>query len=1042
MSRCLYTLICWTLFSSTLLRAQDEIESVLARFDVEQTSSIVKSVENYLKRFLNKAIKEQELKVAENFLTSLYFVSDATCSFLSNQLVCDIKTKKIVRDIIVENLPASLLEGELKRKLPVQVGYSVDGKEGLASILPVMKSRVETFLKKNGYYGATATIESDEPENENYLDITIKLSAGVFARVNEVNVFGDPPISPRAIKKLFQRMCFSFNRIIESISIGTISCYSRELERDTVQSLQERFAKLGYVQARIRIGHHWVDPHDEDLPRACRAEEPNAVSRCINLRVDVDKGPKVTWTVDVKDHPAINRNAFLRFIGTLFSVDQFSRATVSTESDEVALDHMVIEEDLVGQVTFISAKNIDEQELKESAQAIKGFLVERGYVNAEVQANINQEDAANIKVTFDVYAGDPHFVDSVEIFPKRYQAYVSNDDLEILVPLRSIANNGHLSYKAIDAAREEVERRLHNFGFTDAKVKADLEGRENGKVRVTFIVSSSTREILDEVVVLNGFAEITEVALPTLSNCDHYHVSKRHDVQRKLCHESSLVRSEIEADAQRIEDTYHTHAFLYAKVSSTLEKTPEGNKIIFTLYDSRYGEKSMAALKKQEIRDIIISGNRTTRSSVIRRLFPKTRRSSVLDPIALKKGLANLRESGLFSRIDQKILAGEANSDDVYFLVSLAERPSLTFDTSIAFSTDQLFSLEAELEEANFLSSMLKLNTTLGMGLFWGRQSVFNNKLIWPFMFGKPLRLTVHAPMIVYDDFTHLPNPNTSRRLQSKFSLGLEWRLTARLMPYIRYWLILNQEEIFPNGAPTISFGERIKTLDGLIPTIKQPGTIRGVIKPGISYVALDNPFDPRSGFDMNFWTELSGGPFAGEPPFINIGTQNRFYIPVGPLTIAMQATFMRAFIEPSNDNWRVLRNHSSMDSLGGDRSVRGYSEGHLGIYSHARTPSTYSGYLSNIANVELRFPITTKSSIGNFSGAFFVDQGLLIPCSSLFGCMKDSSFRSIIDNKGFGLSVGFALRYSLPVGPISLDYGVSPITGDNRIHLLFGYAF
>src|SRR5690606_33014121 len=136
-----------------------------------------------------------------------------------------------------------------------------DGKEGLASTLPVMKSRVETFLKKNGYYGATATIESDEPEKENYLDITIKISAGVFARVNEVNVFGDPPISPRAIKKLFQRMCFSFNRIIESISIGTISCYSRELERDTVQLLQERFAKLGYVQARIRIAHHWVDPH-------------------------------------------------------------------------------------------------------------------------------------------------------------------------------------------------------------------------------------------------------------------------------------------------------------------------------------------------------------------------------------------------------------------------------------------------------------------------------------------------------------------------------------------------------------------------------------------------------------------------------------------------------------------------------------------------------------------------------------------------------------------------------------------------------------
>jgi len=262
-------------------------------------------------------------------------------------------------------------------------------------------------------------------------------------------------------------------------------------------------------------------------------------------------------------------------------------------------------------------------------------------------------------------------------------------------------------------------------------------------------------------------------------------------------------------------------------------------------------------------------------------------------------------------------------------------------------------------------------------------------------------------------------------------------------MPYLKYSLTGTQKEKLGKNFVAESFSDRLKNLDGLISTLKTKGKLRGVLTPGISYIKLNNPFDPRSGLDLNLWAEFSGGPFLGNPPFVNIGSQNRFFLPLGPITLAFQASIMRAFINPNSDNWEEIKDNSSMDSLGGDRSIRGYKEGSIDIKSnHQAKNQIYAGYLLNTANIEIRFPITTKNNFGNFSGAVFLDQGMLIPCSNLFKCADGKSLEEIIWERGFGLSTGLALRYSLPVGPISLDFGISPITGEWRFHLLFGHAF
>ncbi|HXW53933.1 MAG TPA: BamA/TamA family outer membrane protein, partial [Myxococcota bacterium] len=1000
--------------------------------------------EAYLKRFNGLSASEENRMSAEAFLSACYFSSSATCQFtahgIGNKLLCHITTKRIITKIAISDVPASLLETELRRKLPIERGEAIDLETDLKDVVAAIPPRVEAYLRKSGYYGASVSVKTRVSDNSINAEFIIKIENGAFARVHDVKVIGDSVVSPKVVTKLFKRMCLGFDKIFEAFSLGTLSCYSKDLERETIQGLQDRLAKRGYVQARVRVSHHWIDPSDQSAPKYCQQKTSDkSYARCVNLRAEIDKGQKVTWSVNVRDRIAVSRNAFLRFLGSLFEVDLLSRATASEDSDETPQDQVIIEQELLKPISFASAKNVDEQEIAESAAGIRKYLVGIGYINAEVVPHVVQNTSHTV-VNFDVYAQTPQAVRSVKLKPESYLSYVTQDELDKLVDTRSVAHNGHLSYEEIEAARLEIEHRLHDKGFSDVVVKADLASADVDRVSVEFYVESKKREIVDGIAILNGLHDLNEELAPLLSNCDNYLPPRRHSKTRVLCHDSSFIEDKLEDDVKRVTEYYQNQGFLYAEVAPEVVKTDSGNFITFKLFDRRYGEKSERPLTRQEIKDIIIYGNLSTRTDVIKRLFPYERKKASFDPVSLKKGLANVRESGAFSRLDHKVLFAERDSEDAYFLLQVVEKPSLAIDTAIAFSTDQLFSLEASIEQSNLFSSLLRLNTSLALGLFWGRQSTLKNTFIWPYIFGSPVTLTVQAPMIVYDDRTHWSKP--VRRLRSKVAFDVGFRLSATVTPYLRYWLQVTQEDESPVLKP--SFRERIVSLDGLIPTIKQRAKPRGVLKPGINYVQLDNSLEPRKGVDLDWWTEFSGGPFLGRPPFINIGLQNRFFIPLGPLTLALRANLMRAFVEPSQENFKELaRVSEAMDWLGGDRSIRGYKDGEIGITDLAspQDATAYAGYFSNIANVELRFPIA-KTSIGGFSGALFADQGTLIPCNALFKCGENRSLKNLISSKGFALSVGAGLRYQLPVGPISLDYGISPLTGQSRLHFIFGFSF
>ncbi len=977
----------------------------------EMSRDLNDSLITYLTRYVGTPANTSTIALAEAFLKTTYFLANASCAIRAQELTCHVLPKETVHSIVINNLPASLLESDLKRKMPLQVGQMVDlSGDKLLPMQDLMKARSLSFLKKNGFYDADATVEIALDNRTGFARVNLNVTDGTFIKVSDVKVEGDMPLSRAKIKRAYGRMCLSFNQFINAISLGTFSCYSKELERQTTEDLEAKIRDLGYVKARIRVTHQWVDQSH------------------VVLKVEVEQGPHVTWSFNFMDNNAIERNALQQFLATLFAGEQIYRLAVFDVDDEKAPDQQIIRREMENRMTFKSAENVDDAELRETKDRIRDYLINRGYTNAEVLYNLEQ-NSDRIHINFTIFTGKPFYVREIRVVPQSSLHFLDPRQIDSIMKMRSVGERGLISQAEIEIQTANLIAMYKDKGFADVKIKLDLSVVNEGQVEMTYYMELGQRKTVNLLDIKNGDDKLNQDIFFRLKNCD---------AGNPGCSDSSYVGDFVTQDAQTIVDHYHNNGYLYAGVRVSESDVASGKKsITYTIYDTR---DERLPLKKQEIKGIIISGLTNTKPRVVRRLFPEISLDETVDQTALKKGITYLRESGRFSRIDQKIVQGQAGSEDVYLMINTVERPSLSVDVGAAFSTDQMFSLETELDEQNLFSSMIRLESSLNLGLFMGRRSYFNNRVTWPFIFGWPLKLSINAPSIIYEN--RASDPGGYRKLQAKVAANLEWRAFGRFIPYIRYWLTSTQE-VKINGAPEKTAWESIQSVDGLYSTFMSPiNEIRGVFKPGFSIMDLDNPYNPKSGVHSNIWVEMGGGPFLGDPFFSNWGTQNRFFVPLGPLTLALQATLMRAFIAPTLTNWNKLKNAASMDKLGGDRNIRGYNYETIGIDSSSQPFDRWAGYLSNVANVELRFPITKEKEYGHFSGALFVDQGLLVPCTSLWS-LGDRSFDEIVKDRGFALSVGAAIRYALPVGPISIDYGVSPIhLGQWRVHLLFGYAF
>jgi outer membrane protein insertion porin family len=195
------------------------------------------------------------------------------------------------------------------------------------------------------------------------------------------------------------------------------------------------------------------------------------------------------------------------------------------------------------------------------------------------------------------------------------------------------------------------------------------------------------------------------------------------------------------------------------------------------------------------------------------------------------------------------------------------------------------------------------------------------------------------------------------------------------------------------------------------------------VSTPSVVYNSIDSFIRPTQGMRAAFSMDISRGLKNSLDNFLKYQFDGCYYsTPVKHLTLAFRSRI--GYIDTLDGNSRIPEDQ--LFFLGGLQNIRGFAENKL-RFDTDNNP--VGGRTAILGSMEARFDIGM-----NFELATFYDTGSVRAALSAAG---NDEFRS---------SVGLALRYMTPVGPIGCMYGWKldrkPGESSGAFHFAIGYTF
>jgi outer membrane protein assembly complex protein YaeT len=695
------------------------------------------------------------------------------------------------------------------------------------------------------------------------------------------------------------------------------------------------------------------------------------------------------------------------------------------------LDH----DDLMEKVTFEEAGSADVVEIEKTVEAIKEEYQEEGYFQVEVTSDVeyrdtaagaasdvNQRGSGSQKiVTFFVKEGPRAEVENIRLVGnKAFTEEQILDETELKTKTNGFLRTGRWIDERIDRDEYAIRRFYRLNGYAVARVKAERKMIDQEKMEIVFHVQEGPLRKVDKVDV-EGMPEGIDVA----------EMKKR----MRLIENAPYVEGRLVSDRREILTTLASAGYPEAVVNRRLKvpyKTEPGNAEI--VYRIEPGRRSTFG-------GFLVRGNFRTAESVIEHeldLEP----GEPLDLVALSEAKQRLRSLGVFSSVDLKPLNQWANTSETWLLVELAERDQLALDLVGSFATDDLFSIGADFRDPNFLGRAINFDISARLAnasevgipaARIGNQDFLRLRLQAPHPLGLPFNADYSAFYSFQDSPTFVQRTmgitaGINRVLLAETACKACPQVTARL----GYELISSEgtyKDPLQEGDPR-SFSDRV-------PFAR--------IVPGLRVSRLDSPVDPRSGYAADLRLELAhrilAGPIngadfwraiTGMQGYLKLGTPFREDLTEtlrfgGPVVLAAAADYGVAH------PWAKTESLPNSESFyyGGDTSVRG-------MRRRASQQGFPDANYMFTGTLELRWYFL-QGSFGALQIAALSDYGTVsYDMGELF---KEET-----------ISVGGAIRYVTPVGPLSVAYAVPVMKPDaipdedapdsGTLHIAFGYSF
>jgi len=654
------------------------------------------------------------------------------------------------------------------------------------------------------------------------------------------------------------------------------------------------------------------------------------------------------------------------------------------------------ESKLMKQVKSKAGDTLSERQVAEDANAILEFYEKEGFQKVKVSFEVTPDELTGRSiVTFVVNEGKQIKIEEINF---EGNEHVEDAKLRKVMQTKTyfwllswITKKGYLREDVFDDDKHRIVDYYKSLGYIDAEVKdVKFDYPSADAMDVTIFVYEGKQYKVGDVKISGNKLYATDVL----------------DGQIKMKPGSTFTPGGMQDDLKSIKDYYGARGYIDTSVKAI--RTPN---VTSGMMDIAYeiSEGDLVYIDKIEI-----SGNVKTKDKVIRREVA-VKPGEVYNAVKVDASKQRLENLGYFSRVsaspEQTDVPNRRN-----LLISVEEQRTGEISFGVGFSSvDSLLGF-VELKQGNFDIASPPGFTGAGQK-FRVRAQYGLQRQDYIISFTEPWFMNEQLAVggdLFYNQADYLSSFYNERRFGGdvRVSRGIDEFMAVDFM---YKYEIIDIFDIATNASQVLQQeqGERSKSSVFLAFTRDE----------------RDSVFLPSKGYKLQVFTELAGGPLAGQTDLYKFGVlAQKFFLMPWEEKHILSFNFSATTVDRYGDSNRV----PIFDRLflGGAYDLRGFNYRDISPVDSSGEP--IGGRTSSFLQTEYSLPVIERVRF-----AVFHDIGMVAAKSWHVETDKNSLFSD----------VGVGLRLNLPIGPINLDFGVPVITNSEnestgKFNFSAGYQF
>lgn len=653
------------------------------------------------------------------------------------------------------------------------------------------------------------------------------------------------------------------------------------------------------------------------------------------------------------------------------------------KADGIILHYKVVERPIVSKVEITGYKIVneddineqnkvkqyqvlDENQIRETENAIKLLYEQRGFYLVDIKSEILPDGEGKVKILFKIAENKKVIIRKVVFLGNK--AY-SDEALTKVIATRPANAIGFLTKQGtfIEEQFDNDEYRLSYFyldnGYIDVKIDPPQAFLTPDKKEVSIVY-----HITEGPQYFTGVVDIKGDL-----------IREKPDLIKELSLKEGDVYSlgKLRADIQKLTDIYGDEGYADANVVPRPEPNRETLKVNLTYF--------IAKGIKIYIERIDITGNDKTRDIVIRRQL-KVVEGDLYSNTAIRNSEGNVKRLGFFKNV--KIISSPGSRPDLRrFEVIVEEAPTGSISAGAGFSTVEDFMFNTQVQQKNLFGR----GQNMGAALYFGKLTQsFQTNFSDPYIFDTRFSFNVNLNYVIR---TYV---NWDRRdIGGSFSVG-------HLMPrsdFSRVYLTYQYQQTELTDLPEFN------TILDRIPM----DTATSSFTLSFRRNTTNNYLDPTDGSIIGASVEYAGRSLGGDNDYMKYEASYNYYRTVFKGTYLAFRSDLGLLDHDQGSRLLITERYF----LGGIYDLRGFQTRSLGPRFPSDNPIfqdiVIGGNKKVVMSLDYVIPIVKQLGL---KGVVFVDAG---------NAFNDNQ---PIDPSKFRSDWGVGIRWISPMGPLRFELG------------------